>query len=364
MYKVVRSEFSLIVGVLTVLFFMLVGGKWLEGIENLSYPLILFLFVWLFTVMLMASFKVVQHADMLAVKLGEPYGTLILTLSVITIEVSMISAVMLVGDNNPTLGRDMMFSVIMIVMNGLVGLSLLIGAGKHFEQSYNLQGVNSFLVITIPLVLIGLVLPNYTESSAVGTYTGEQKVFVISITLLLYVAFLVAQTIRHKEYFVMSGESDEDEHHKPKSLTYHVIFLFIYMLIIVLLSKKLAVMIDYFIQDVGAPSALGGFLVAILVLSPEGLASIRSAQQNNLQRSINICMGSALATIGLTVPAVLLIGMVTGEEVVLGLASKDSFLLVLTMGISIVNFSSTKSNVLQGLVHITLFILYIMLIFD
>lgn len=358
-----KNEWPILLGLITVICFTMFGPVWLANLSGYTLPS--FHFIWLFAIMLMASFKVVEHADMLAVKLGEPYGTLILTLSVISIEVSMISALMLVGEKNPEMGRDMMFAVIMIVLNGLIGLSLITGGLRHREQTFNLQGANAFMVVLIPLAFIGLILPNFTESSAPGTFSNIQIWAVIGITILLYGAFLIAQTIRHKNYFMEPlGQAANVDHHVPKSVSYHSVFLLIYMIIIVLLSKKLAVIIDYGIAQTNAPAALGGLLVAILVLTPEGLAAYQAASRNNLQRSINICMGSALATIGLTVPAILIISLISGKNVILGLNQVDSFLLILTVILSIVNFSSKRSNILQGLVHMVVFLLYILLLFD
>ncbi|WKK65740.1 calcium:proton antiporter [Lutimonas zeaxanthinifaciens] len=361
--RILSDERPLFLGIITTSLFMVWGNEWLTDLKGFGLPLIYFL--WLFAIMLISSFKVVKHADMLALKLGEPYGTLILTLSVITIEVSMISAMMLVGEDNPTMGRDMMFAVIMIVLNGLIGLSLIIGGIRHREQSFNLQGANAFLAVLIPMAFIGLILPNYTISTDPGTFSNSQIWAVIGITVLLYGAFLIAQTIRHKNYFMGPlSEVSNGEHHKPKSVKYHSGFLIAYMIVIVLLSKKLAILIDFGIEQISAPVALSGLFVAIIVLTPEALAAYQAALRNNLQRSINIGLGSALATIGLTVPAILMIGMFSGKEVVLGLGPVDTFLLVLTVVLSIVNFSSKRSNILHGLVHLAVFLLYILMIFD
>jgi len=363
MVNIVKREIGLLFGILLIVFMTTLGEAWLNDLSNHLTTAISFFMI--FTIMLWVSFKVVQHADMLAIKLGEPYGTMILTFAVISIEVIMISAIMLNGEHNPTLGRDTMFSVIMIVLNGLVGLSLLIGGLKHVEQSYNLQGANTYMIVLIPLAAIGLILPDLTKSSSAGTFSETQTGFIIAITILLYVAFLIAQTIRHKNYFVVSlSKSLDVEHHKPKSISFHLAFLFAYMAVIILLSKKMAIIIEYTITEINAPVALGGFLVAILVLSPEGLAAIKSAARNNLQRSINICLGSALATIGLTIPAILIIGLVTDENIILGLDELDIFLLILTLVVSIVNFSSAKSNIIQGIVHLMIFLVYIILLFD
>lgn len=366
MLKTLKKEYSLIPGVITVILFMTMGKSMLSDLSNpLSTSLY---FIWLFSIMLWASFNVVRHADMLAIKLGEPYGTLILTLAVMSIEVTMISTLMLTGDKNPALGRDMMFSVIMIVLNGLVGIALIAGGRRFTEQSFNFRSANTYLAVLIPLASIGLILPNFTKSTEIGTFSFSQSMFVIGIIVFLYGAFLVAQTIKHKDYFIFKSDSivdDESHHHgTPQSLPFHVIFLVIHMLVIVLLSKKLAIIVDFSMSALSAPAALGGLLVAILVLSPEGMAAIQAAKSNNIQRSINLTFGSAIATIGLTIPAVLIIGLVTGNKIILGLNPTDTFLLILTFLVSIINFSSGKSNRIQGLVHLALFMLYLLLIFD
>ena len=364
MISLLKKEKSLIFGLITVFIFMNYGKAMLA---ELSDPVSTTLyFVWLFTIMLWTSFNVVRHADMLAIRLGEPYGTLLLTLAVMTIEVVMISTLMYTGAGNATLGRDMMFSVIMIIMNGLIGIAFISGGIRHIEQSFNFKSTKTYLLVLIPLACIGLILPNYTRSTEVGTFSVSQSFLEIGITVVLYVIFLVAQTTRHKEYFIHDGKTDEEEHHHdtPNSFAHHIIFLLAYILIIVLLSKKLALIVDYSMDALSAPTALGGVLVAILVLSPEGMAAIQAAKANNLQRSINICLGSALATIGLTIPAVLIIGLVTGNKIILGLEPAETFLLVLTFGVSIVNFSSAKSNFISGMVHLSLFAVYLILVFD
>ncbi|WP_062267500.1 calcium:proton antiporter [Endozoicomonas arenosclerae] len=360
--SVLTSEPGLYAGIAASVFFYSLCSRYLT--TGSSAAVSAGLFFLLFVVMLWSSFGVVRHADGLAVQLGEPYGTLILTLSVISIEVIMISAVMLTGSHNPTLGRDVMFSVLMIVLNGLVGLSLLLGGIRHVEQTFNLQGANSFLGILIPLSVLGLILPNFTESTRAGTFSLEQIVFLVVMNVVLYLAFLGMQTMRHRSYFVCEHDDADHGTEKVFSVPAHVLLLVFYMIPIVLLSKKLAVIVDYGISELGAPADLGGLIVAILVLSPEGMAAIKAARVNNLQRSINICLGSALATIGMTIPAVLLIGILISKTIVLGLNNVEALLLVLTLLVSMVNFSSGKSNLFQGVTHLTLFFCFIILIFD
>ena len=349
---------------------MAFGDAWLADLSNpLWYG---FLFVWLFAIMLWLAFGVVRHADSLAVILGEPYGTLILTVSVISIEVIMISAVMLTGANNPTLGRDTLFAVLMIVLNGMLGITLLLGGLRHREQSYNLRGASTYLGVIIPLAGLGLILPRYMPSAPGGQVTTLVAVWLILVSIILFGAFLWIQTLRHSGFFQQPSPrdgtsellADDHGHIQVRSLGYHALLLPLTMLPIILLSKKMAVLVDHGIATVGAPQALGGFLVAVLVLSPEGMAAIKSALNNQLQRTMNIALGSALSTIGLTIPAVLGISLVTGATVELGLGEAEVYLLLFTLLVAVVNFTMERTNVLHGLVHLVLFLTYIVLIFD
>lgn len=375
----VRSETPLLFVLATTAVFLVFGKGWLG---DLSDPLWLALmFAWLFGTILWAALKVVHHADMLAERLGEPYGTLILTLAVISIEVLMIASLMFVGDNNPTLARDTMFAVVMIVLNGMVGLTLLLGALRHGEQSYNLQGANAYLSVIIPLALLSLVLPDFTQSTPVRTLSGFQATFLILASVALYGSFLLIQTVRHRGYFrdddaaadvatEMAADAAPDAvlehgHHaqEPGPVPLHAVLLLAYLVPVVLLAKKIALPIDYGIETLSLPAALGGFVVAVLVLTPEAVGAVRSALANRLQRAVNIFLGSVLATIGLTVPAVLAISLATGKTVELGLDPTDILMLVTTLLVAVLTFSAPRTNVLQGVVHLILFGAYVMLIF-
>src|SRR3984957_20601814 len=369
-----RREWLLGVAFATTALFLLFGKAWLADLSNpWWFALVL---VWLFAVILAAAFAVVHHAESLAIRLGEPLGTLVLTLSVIGIEVTMISAVMLTGEGKPTLARDAMFGVAMIVLNGIVGVSLLMGGLRHHEQQYNLQGANSFLSLIVPLTVPGLVLPNFTEASPGPTPSAFQSIFLAVMSIGIYAIFLIIQNRRHREYFVrpaankaIAGEHVETGsvhagHGPTYSLTYHATLLLLYLLPIVVLAEEIALPIDHGIEVLHAPMALGGFLVAALILSPESLSATRAALANDLQRSINILLGSVLASIGLTIPAVLTIGLITGKTVVLGLDPPNSVLLVLTLAVSALTFINNRTNVLMGAVHLLLFLAYVMLIFE
>jgi Ca2+:H+ antiporter len=367
-----RREWLLGAAFATTALFLLFGKGWLADLSNpLWFALML---VWLFSVIMGSAFAVVHHAESLAVRLGEPLGTLVLTLSVIGIEVMMISAVMLTGEGKPALARDTMFGVVMIVLNGMVGLSLLLGGLRHHEQEYNLQGANSFLSLIVPLTVLGLVLPNFTSASAGPTLSVFQSVFLAIMSIGIYSLFLIIQNWRHREYFVKpvkaierQGEGSTAGHAADiatNSITYHALFLVMYLLPLVVLAEEIALPIDHGIEVLHAPLALGGFLVAALILSPESLSATRAALANDLQRSINILLGSVLASIGLTIPAVLTIGLVTGKTIVLGLDPADSLLLVLTLAVCALTFTSNRTNVLLGAVHLLLFLAYVMLIFE
>ena len=364
-----RREWLLGAGFATTALFLLFGKGWLADLSNpLWFALML---VWLFSVILSSAFAVVHHAESLAVRLGEPLGTLVLTLSVIGIEVMMISAVMLTGEGKPALARDTMFGVVMIVLNGMIGLSLLLGGLRHHEQEYNLQGANSFLSLIVPLTVLGLILPNFTSASLGPTLSVLQSIFLAVMSVGIYSLFLIIQNWRHREYFVKPakaieglGKASAAEHIATNSITYHALFLVMYLLPLVVLAEEIALPIDHGIEVLHAPLALGGFLVAALILSPESLSATRAALANDLQRSINILLGSVLASIGLTIPAVLTIGLVTGKTIVLGLGPADSLLLVLTLAVCALTFISNRTNVLSGAVHLLLFLAYVMLIFE
>lgn len=363
-----RREYTLPLSMLSMLLFARFGDAWLA---NLSQPLWFgVLLGWLLTVILMSAFAIVRHAESLAEILGEPYGTLVLTLSIIGVEVLMISAVMLSGDGNPTMARDTMFSVVMILLGGIAGLSLLVGGLKHHEQSYNLEGARTFLALIIPLAILGLILPNFTTSTSAGTLSAFQSIFLSIMSLGIYGIFLGVQTSRHSDYFTAPAETHRREddlihgYHVTHSTTYHAVLLLLYILPMVLLAKKLALPLEYGTDVLGAPEVLSGFVVALLILAPEAMSAVKAALHNQLQRAVNILLGSVLATIGLTVPAVLMIGLVTDSTIVLGLSPVNTILLVMLLLVSTLTFSNSRTNAMLGAVHMLMFTAYLMLIFE
>jgi len=359
-----RREWLLAVTILTFAVFSLFGKTWLVDLSNpLWFTL---MFGWLFLAILFSALAVVRHAEAIAHRLGEPLGTLVLTISVIGIEVMMIASLMYTGTSNETVARDAMLAVIMIVLNGMVGLSLLVGGWRYGEQTYNLQGANAFLAVILPLAVLSLILPSFTISAPGPSFSKLHAGFLIVMSAGLYSIFLLIQTTRHRHYFLDldSNASDDDAgkhgENRLRPLLYHSLFLLGYLLPIVLLSKKIAVPIDYGIRVMGAPPAVGGFLVSVLVLFPESIAAIRAARANKLQRSVNLLLGSVLASICLTVPAALAIGFVLHKNIILGVAPVDAILLSLTLVMSALTFAGTRTNVLLGAVHLLLFVAYLM----
>jgi Ca2+:H+ antiporter len=376
--------------------FQLFGGTLLA---QLGAPLpSLLIFAWLLGIIIWSAFGVVHEAEELAHRLGEPYGTLILTLAIVIIEVALISAVMLGAKGAPTLGRDTMFAVLMIVLNGVVGIGLLIGGLRHFSQGYNLKGASAYLAVIIPLTLIPLVLPNFTTSTSDGTLTTFQSIAFSLFTLSLYAVFLILQTGRHSVFFMEpaseasvpygaayararmqpkpeaeaalqpapAAEPAGEPSHAPSdgSIRSHVLLLLANILPIVILAKSLAGVLDYGIVRLGAPAALGGILIAMVVFTPECIAALRAINANQLQRAVNLCLGAAASTLGLTVPAVLLIGVLTDEKVVLGLSGTNMVILSMTLFLSTLTFTGTRTTMLEGAVHLSVFFVFLVLVFS
>jgi len=362
-HSLVRRDWPLLLSYGTAAIFYFFHAQMLERMQSPLWAAIAF--AWLFAVILLSAFAVVRHSDLLASLVGEPFGTLILTFAITGIEVMMIAAVMLTGPPVSFLARDTMFAVVMIVFNGMAGLALLLGGLRYHEQSYNLQGANSFLAVILPLAVICLILPNYTVSGEGPTLSTLHEVFVIVMSLALYGVFVAMQTLSHRKYFLDPAEEEPAPHAgEVRAAPWHGALLVAHIVPIILLSKQIALPIEFGLELLDAPETVVGFLVAVLVLSPESLASLRSALANQMQRSINLLLGSVLASISLTIPAVLVIGLLTERTVVLGLAPVDMIMLVLTLALSMLTFASGRANALLGAVHLLLFLAYLVLIVE
>jgi Ca2+:H+ antiporter len=325
---------------------------------------------WLFALVLLVIlfgtvFAAVHHAEVIAYEIGEPYGTLLLTLAVTIIEVALIATIMLGEKEVPTLARDTVFAVVMIVCNGLVGICIFIGGLRYREQDFQVSGANLYLSVLFVLATITLVMPNYTLTTPGPIYSTEQLGFDSVVTILLYGVFLYTQTIRHRDYFVReaSGLASDGTPVPGRMLALSVALLLVSLLAVVLLAKKFSLVVDAGIALLGAPTSLAGVLVALLILLPESVAAVAAARSNDLQKSINLALGSSLATIGLTIPAVAAAAYALDKQLVLGLNEQGMVLLLLTFMLSMLTFGTGRTNILFGLVHMVVFAVFVFLEF-
>jgi Ca2+:H+ antiporter len=310
-------------------------------------------------------FAAVHHAEMIAERIGEPFGTLLLTLSVTIIEVALIATIMLGAKAVPTLPRDTVFAVVMIVCNGLAGVCILVGGLRYREQDFRVSGANLYLSMLAVLATITLVLPNFTMTTPGPFYSAAQLGFVSVVTVILYAVFLYTQTIRHRDYFVREAGVTSD-HAAPaggQTILMSVVLLLVSLLAVVLLAKKFSLVVDAGAAMIGAPPAFAGIVVAILILLPESVAAVSAARQDDLQKSINLALGSSLATIGLTIPAVAVAAFALEKTLVLGLDDREMVLLLLTFLVSMLTFGNGRTNILFGLLHMVVFAIYVFLVF-
>ena len=310
-------------------------------------------------------FAAVHHAEVIAEKVGEPYGTLLLTLAVTIIEVALIATIMLGETAVPTLARDTVFAVVMIVCNGLVGICILVGGLRYREQDVQVSGSSLYLSVLFVMATITLIMPNYTLTTPGPSYSAAQLGFVSVVTLILYGVFLYTQTIRHRDYFISdaAGDADDGAHLSSRMLAMSMALLLVSLLAVVLLAKKFSLVVDAGTAMIGAPPAFAGVLVALLILLPESVAAISAARKNDLQKSINLALGSSLATIGLTIPAVAVAAYALAKQLVLGLDAQAMVLLLLTFILSMLTFGTGRTNILFGLVHLVVFAVFVFLVF-
>lgn len=308
----------------------------------------------------------VHHAEVVAHRVGEPFGTLVLAVAVTVIEVALIISMMRAGGpDKSALPRDTIFSAIMIICNGAVGLCLLFGGIKHHEQSFRLEGATSALAALIALSTLSLVLPTFTTSSGGSSYTGSQLAFAAVASLVLWGVFVFVQTVRHRDYFLPpTGAGDESAHAAPPSTqeTWASFALLLVSLVATIgLAKILSPAIERAVAAAGAPQAVIGIVIALLVLLPETWAAVRAARADRMQTSLNLALGSALACIGLTIPAVALTSVLLDMPLQLGLDAKDLVLLVLTFAVGAITLGTGRTNVLQGAVHLVIFAAFLFL---
>lgn len=306
----------------------------------------------------------VHHAEVVAHRTGEPFGTLILAVAVTVIEVALIVSLMLAGgDGKELIARDTVFAAIMIVCNGVVGLCVLLGGIRHGEPEFRVEGTNPALTVLAALATLTLVLPTFTTSSSGPTFTRSQLEFAGLCSLVLYGTFVFIQTVRHRDYFLPRA-GDVDNHATPPGNSAAFasgVLLVLSLLAVVGLAKILSPSIESALTRMGAPQSAVGVTIAVLVLLPESFAAVRAALANRLQTSFNLALGSALASIGLTIPVVAMVSIVFALPLSLGLNAVELILLTLTLGVSILTLATGRTTLLQGVVHLVIFAAYIFL---
>ncbi|TFD23937.1 calcium:proton antiporter [Cryobacterium lyxosi] len=341
-------------------------------------------FLIILAAIMVAAFGVVHQAEALARKLGEPFGTLVLTLTVVIIEVVLISSVMLGPSGSSTIARDSVFAVMMIIINGVMGLSLLLGGMKHGPQRYNMEGASVYVAMIAVLSLCTLVLPNFTVSTSNGSLVPAQAIAVSVLAAALYGFFIYLQTGKSRALFTQPshaqaifGSVTTADIPKPRpdsrlatvvgvgrgELVRRVLLLVGTVLPIVLLSHDLGILVEAGIAATGAPVALGGVIIAIIVFTPEAMTAVRAALADEGQRTLNLGLGAFVSTVGLTIPTVLIIGLATGQEVILGESSANMVLIAVTLAASIITYFSPRTTALHGAVHLVLFGMFAVLLF-
>jgi Ca2+:H+ antiporter len=308
-------------------------------------------------------FAAVYHAEVVAHRVGEPFGTLVLALAVTVIETALIVSVMIAAPAEKAgLARDTVFAAVMIVCNGIVGSCLLWGGARHHEQGFHVQGASAALAVLAALTSLTLILPNYAASDLGPLYSTPQLIFAGLVSLVLYCSFVFIQTVRHRDYFLPVQTHDEEAHAHPPPDRFAILsagLLLVSLVAVVGLAKILTPTVESGIAYLGVPKAVVGIIIATLVLLPESLAAIGAARNNRLQTSLNLALGSALATIGLTIPAVAAVSIALGQPLELGLDAKDQVLLALTLLLSVITLGTGRTTVLQGIVHLIIFTVFL-----
>jgi Ca2+:H+ antiporter len=306
-------------------------------------------------------FAAVHHAEVVAHRVGEPFGTLVLALSVTLIEVALIVSLMLAGGSAASaLARDTVFAAVMIILNGIIGLCLLVGGLKHREQAFSMDGVSAALVALATIAIMTLVFPNFTLTTPGPYYAPSQLILIAIVSLVIYGAFVFTQTVGHRQYF-LDGDRQPQHADSPTNTVAvaGAILLLLCLVAVVLLAKKHAPHLEAAVAKAGAPEALVGVVIAAIVLLPEGLAAVRAARQNRLQTSLNLALGSALASIGLTIPAVSVLSLYTDTKLVLGIDAKSMILLLLSLLVTVLVLRTGRTIILHGIVLLVIFAVYL-----
>lgn len=305
----------------------------------------------------------VHHAEVVAARVGEPFGAIILALAVTVIEVGLIVSIMLGDSPAPTLVRDTVHAVVVLVLHGIAGLCIVVGTLKHREQEFRVQGAAAFLIVLLPMTAVTLVLPSFTTSTAGPYYSTPQLIFVSVVCLALYISFTFVQTLRHRDYFTSALPEAAGERPSGRIAAMALGLLVLALVAVVLLAKAFSPFIQTAVDAVGAPAAVVGVVVAAIVLMPEAATAVAAARANRLQTSINLALGSGVASIGLTIPVVAAVSWWTATPLTLGVTPGGAVLLALSFMMALITYGTGRTNLLSGLVHLILFAVWVFLIF-
>jgi Ca2+:H+ antiporter len=308
-------------------------------------------------------FAAVYHAELIAHRVGEPFGTLVLAIAVTVIEVALIVSVMIAAPaENAQLARDTVFAAVMIVCNGIVGLCLLWGGAQHREQGFQVQGASAALAVLAALTILTLIVPNVAKAAPGPVFSTAQLIFAGIVSLVLYGSYVFVQTVRHRDYFLPVKRDNEEAHASLPSARAAIVsagLLLAALVAVVGLAKALTPTLEAGVAWLDAPKAVAGIAIATLVLLPEGLAALRAARANRLQTSLNLALGSVLATIGLTIPVVAGASIVLQEPLQLGLGTEEAVLLALTLFVGVITLGTGRTTVLQGIIHLAIFAVFL-----
>jgi Ca2+:H+ antiporter len=374
MTQIVRLGFAW----LTVALFLLFGSSWLA--DPIPPATAVLCFVWLFATMVWAAFGAIKTADKLAEILGEPLGSLVLTLTIICLEGVLIGIAMLTSDSGETMGRDTLMGANMIMINLAGGLALFLGGLRHREQTYNFQGTSAYLAVVITLSVIAFILPTYTEATPRGSVTTVQSAGIMIVTLAIYFTFLLIQIGRHQHFFVEpdpSGNVKTEPSQAPGGAGGELaaksdkggigklaLLLVAGVVPVLLMGKYLTVLLDHASHKLGTPPALGGVILALIVVSPKLISSVKSGLANEPQRAANLALGSCAPATGIILPIILGIGLVTGKTIIMGLVPSEVILLALTLVLAALTFSGPRTTLLEGAAHLAIFVIYVVLMFS
>lgn len=370
MLKAVINEKPFFLGIIAYFVFLYPGENWFQHLGN---PFVfIILFITLSAIMIWLSFNVVKHENVLSRRLGEPHGSLLLTISFVTIEVALVMMVMTSGHHYPTFGRDTVYSVIMIMGFGVTGAVILIGAIRFSEQSYNLRGTSVYMNILILVTSLGIVLPHFIKPNPEDQLTVPMTGYLIVMPLVLYAIFLFAQTHQYKHYFQLTENENNNQagleqpalNDKGHNNYYHSIFLVLNLLPIFLLSTFMGKLIDHAIFALYLPQLFAGLIVAMIVLTPKVVSAFKAALHNDLQHALNTTLGTVVAVTCLMIPAILLVGLFIDEPIRMGLDKPEIFLLFIGFLISLTNLTQNRTNIMAGLANMLIFMTYIFLLFD